>query len=330
MNRSRISLKSAANAMASEVPSICMRPGRGKSARHGFRRRTLLAAVAPLAAAASLTGCSWSSLLNAAAPKQGIQRRRDIAYGPDPRHRLDYYYASQSLNESGRSRGVIMFFHGGSWRSGSKDDYAFVGYRLAQEGFEAIIANYRLVPEIRFPVFVEDAAQVVAWTADNSESPVSGRDDLFVMGHSAGAHIAAMAALDARFLAVHGLDPAIRLKGWIGLSGPYDFLPFSSRSVAEVFEVGDPGESQPINFVDAGRTGPPALIITGNDDTTVLPRNSRNLARAIQQAGGQAQLISYDTVGHAGTLLAFGPSITSSAPVLRDLNRFVDQRVGLG
>lgn len=303
---------------------------RGTVQRRAIGRRTILSAVPALAAVASLGACSWSDVLNAAAPKQRIQRRRDIPYGPDPRHRLDYFRPDDAKGGWGHPRPVVVFMHGGSWRTGSKDDYAFVGYRLAQEGYEVIIANYRLVPDIRFPAFVEDAAQVLAWTAEDADSPAFGRKELFVMGHSAGAHIAAMVALDRRFLAVHGLDPAERLKGWIGLSGPYDFLPFSSRSVAEVFETTNPDDSQPINFVADGRPGPPALLVTGNDDTTVLPKNSRNLARAILDAGGQADLIGYDGVGHTGTLLAFGPSFASRAPVLEDLNRFVDRRLGLG
>lgn len=291
-------------------------------------RRGVLTSISAFALTGALAGCSWSDLLNAAAPKGQTKRVRDVAYGPDERHRLDHYVPATEGLSPAETRGKIVFFHGGSWRTGSKDDYAFVGYRLAEEGYETIVPNYRLVPSVRFPAFVDDAARVVAWASQNSRREGEAGSKLFVVGHSAGAHIAALVSLDPSYLAKYGTEPRAVVGGWVGLSGPYDFLPFSSASVAEVFEKVAPEESQPISKVQAGVSTPPALLITGTDDTTVLPKNSRNLAKAIQDAGGEVKLITYDGIGHAGTLLAFGPTFASRAPVLEDLGQFVALKTG--
>jgi len=298
------------------------------SACHKFvlPRRKLLASVSTLVAVGTLTGCSWSDLLNAAAPKGQTTRVRDIAYGPEDRHRLDHYFPGPSQSKERQARGTIVFFHGGSWRTGSKDEYAFVGFRLAQEGYEVVIPNYRLVPAVRFPAFVDDAARAVAWTNQNAQTSEVSGSGMYVAGHSAGAHIAAMVSLDPIYLSAHGLEPSEALDGWVGLSGPYDFLPFSSTSVAEVFEDVAPEESQPIAKINALQPTPPALLITGTGDTTVLPKNSCNLAKAISGVGGDVELVTYDGIGHAGTLLAFGPSFASDAPVLDDLRRFIAAR----
>ncbi|MEM8916568.1 MAG: alpha/beta hydrolase, partial [Pseudomonadota bacterium] len=265
-----------------------------------------------------LAGCSGASILNAAVPKGGVRRVTDIAYGPLDRHRLDVYLPEPSyprpsdlepsgINRPPLPRATILFLYGGSWRDGDRADFRFVGYGLAQRGYAVVIADYRLVPKVFFPAFVEDAALAVAWASHGEGTDLLADRPLFVAGHSAGAHIAAMVALDPQFLAPHDPDPAGVIDGWIGLSGPYDFLPFSSASVAEVFKDVEPAEGQPIRFVAADRPGPPALLITGLSDETVRPKNSVNLARAINEAGGEAHLVTFDGIGHVGTIVALTP-----------------------
>ena len=210
--------------------------------------------------------------------------RTEVAYGEGPRHRYDVYRALDSL---GRPRTtpapVVIFVHGGSWESGDKRGYAWVGEALAQLGFVAVLPNYRLMPGTRFPAFVDDVARaaahararVIEWGGDTTR--------VVLMGHSAGAHLAALVAYDARYLATQGTTPAI-LSGFVGLSGPYDFV-FDTKLLRRTF-AGPPEreyDALPVHFVTPRSLR--TLLVMGEDDRTVNPRNTRRLAAALRTAG---------------------------------------------
>ena len=179
-------------------------------------------------------------------------------------------------------------------------------------------------PTPPFPGFVEDAAAATAWAATRAAECGADPGKVFLAGHSAGAHIAMLLALDARRLAQAGYDRA-RLAGAIGLAGPYDFLPIQDPKVRAVFAAApDLRETQPITFADAA--APPLLLLTGADDTTVGPYNSENLAAKIHAAGGQAALRRYDGIGHAGILTALTPLFRGRAPVAEDMLAFIAAR----
>ena len=169
---------------------------------------------------ALLTACSGVDLLNATVATDTYRRTQDLAYGPDARQRLDVYQPAAITQRAP----MVVFFYGGSWSSGERADYRFVGEALASSGIVAVVADYRLSPAFRYPVFVQDSAQALRWAFEHAADYGADPARIFVMGHSAGAYNAAMLALDARWLAAVGLAPK-RLAGWIGLAGPYDFLP---------------------------------------------------------------------------------------------------------
>jgi len=269
-------------------------------------RRALLLPVA-------LAGCSPAALLNATVPSEGYRLERDIAYGPGPRHRLDLYQPTSPRADSA----TVLFFYGGSWRGGSKEQYLFVGQSLAARGVTVAVADYRLHPEVRFPAFVEDGALATRWVTARF-----GAGSTFLMGHSAGAHIALMLVTNTPYLAAAGVDRTA-LAGVIGLAGPYDFLPSSSRSVAAVFAATPPEQSQPIGFVRAPL--PRALLAHGLADTVVAPRNSERLAAAWQAAGGEVSLGLYPEADHIDLVSAFSDLLRGRAPVLADTLRFLDR-----
>lgn len=190
-----------------------------------FSRRNWLGLLS-VAGLAALTGCSASGALNALVPSDSYRLRADLAYGPAARQRLDVYLPLER-----RTPGpVVVFFYGGSWTTGERATYRFVGEALASRGIAVVVADYRLSPAVRYPVFLQDSAQALRWTMDHLGELGADPRQVFVMGHSAGAYNAAMLALDARWLAGAGLQPA-QLAGWIGLAGPYDFLPIGNRDV---------------------------------------------------------------------------------------------------
>jgi acetyl esterase/lipase len=270
-------------------------------------RRGLIASVLSL-----LGGCSPAALLNATVPSRGYTRQSDIAYGPLPRQTLDLY-----TPEVPRADGkAVIFFYGGSWDSGAKGDYLFVAQALASRGVTTIIADYRLYPEVRFPTFLDDAAQATRWAADRV-----GLEKLYVMGHSAGAHIALMLAVDTPYLAKAGVDRT-KMAGVIGLAGPYDFLPLKSAKLIDIFGGANRPEIQAITFAKAPL--PPALLIHGTTDTTVYPHNSENLAAAWRRAGARVELKLYPEVGHIDIVAAFSDLLHKRATTREDVLAYID------
>jgi acetyl esterase/lipase len=279
-----------------------------------------------LAAPTLLAGCSPSlAAFDALAPRDSGTRRvlRDQAYGPGLRQHLDLYAPAEAPVAP---RPVIVFIYGGSWRSGDKDDYNFMGAALAAQGFVVAIPDYRLVPEVRFPSFVEDCAQAVRWAAESVDAYGGDPTRLVLMGHSAGAYNTMMLALDGRFLAVANVDQTI-VKGAIGLAGPYDFLPFDVSASIEAFgQHPDPLATQPITYARAD--APPLFLAWGEDDTTVGPRNIAGLESAMIGAGGAVETKRYPGVDHVEIMLALSRPFRGVAPVLQDVVGFADRVTG--
>lgn len=269
-------------------------------------------AIVPVLAAGALPGCSTLR------PGGLTDGARDVAYGRHPRQRMDIYVPQGG----GTDRPVVFFIYGGSWANGSKETYAFVGEAFAARGFVTVIADYRLVPEARFPVFIEDGALALRFVRDNIARYGGAPRQVHVIGHSAGAYNAMMLTLDRRYLAAAGL-PSRYIRSAVGLSGPYDFLPLDIEVTKAAFgNARDLAQTQPINF--ARSDAPPILLVTGSDDTTVLPRNSERLAVALQRAGARSvSLKIYPGLGHAETVAAISSLLQWRAPILDDVTGFL-------
>lgn len=270
-----------------------------------------------------LSACSPLTVLNAVTPASPYKKSVDIAYGDDPRLRLDVYTPRKASSPAP----VVVFFYGGSWNSGERGDYAFVGSALASRGIVTVVADYRLYPQVRYPSFLEDSAAAVAWT--NSQIARFGGDakHIFVMGHSSGAYNAAMVALDKRWLEKSGLSPSI-VRGWIGLAGPYDFLPIENPDVKPVFHFpNSPPESQPINYAITG--SPPALLIAVSDDKLVNPqRNTGGMATKLKAAGVPVKELYFSKPSHATLIASLVWPFQHLAPVLDEVEQFVKTDAG--
>lgn len=252
-------------------------------------------------------GFAWLAI---ATPRSTYRRTRGIVFAPPGKLKLDLYEATAPK----RDAPVIVYVHGGGWRSGSRRHHRFVADAFTSAGYTVAIPDYRLYPEATFPAFVEDAAQGVRWIHDHLRDANGGARPLVLMGSSAGAHIAALLHFDRRYLAAAGV-PHEAIVRFVGLCGPYDFLPLTDARYIPVFPPETLGDSQPITFVDG--TAPPALLIAGAADTVVDPANSERLARRIREAGGSVELKLYPGVGHIGVVGALGRAVPVSKPPVR-------------
>ena len=279
-------------------------------------RRALLLGLGALGTA----GCDQMKFLAANLPAAlgAYTRRVDVPYGDDPQQRLDVYVPDRA---PGVRCPLVVFWHGGRWSYGDKEQYRFVGDALAGLGYVAVLPNYRHYPRVRMPGFMQDSARAAAWAAQFAREQHDPQR-FFLMGHSAGAHLAALLALDARYYGEVGATaPAVT--GVIGLSGPYDFLPLLEDDLKDMF---GPPElyplSQPINFVR--RDAPPMLLIHGDADERVLPKNSRNFAAALKACGAEVTLHMYPQLDHADTIAALSRPARRRAPILAEIGSFVD------
>lgn len=285
-----------------------------------MKRRTGIVAGAAVAASAvgaaafaPLRALSWVS------PGGSTDEVFDLAYGEGARQHVDVYAGKARTT---RPAPAVVFFYGGAWQTGERAHYRFAGRALAAMGAVVMVPDYRLYPGVRYPGFLEDCATAVRWARDNAAKFGADPARLFLMGHSAGAYNAAMLALDARWLRPHGLDPARDLAGWIGLSGPYDFLPIVDPVVQTIFgpRVHWPA-TQPIAFATAA--APRALLLTGTADERVRPGNSERLAAKLRSLNVDVDLALYAECSHADTLIALSPLFAGRAPVLGAVETFL-------
>ena len=264
----------------------------------------------------TLARCSPSDLLNATISRHRLTVTHDIAYGHGPREKLDIYRPDNAHDAP-----VVVFFYGGRWSYGSKRTYPFVAATLARRGNIVVVPDYSLYPEVRFPAFLNDCASSVAWTEQHLAELGGDPKRVFLMGHSAGAYNAAMLTLDPALLEQAGTSRT-RIAGFIGLAGPYDFLPLTDADVKDIFAPAQDGPaSQPVTYVDGH--APPMLLLAGTDDTTVRPRNSLSLARHVEEKGGEATVKLYPGLAHIGLVTAIAPLFQRRASVLDDIEAFI-------
>lgn len=214
----------------------------------------------------------------------------EVSTGDHPAQKLHVWGPEPAASGASRARAeqrpVLIFVHGGGWRSGDPDGYGYFGRAFVPEGFVVVLAGYRLGEDGIYPGMLEDTAAAIAWTHANIADHGGDPERIVLAGHSAGAYNVVQIALEDRWLAVHGLAPA-DISGVIGMAGPYDFAPFDSSSTIAAFgHVEDPASTQPVSHVRGD--APPMLLINGEKDTLVGARNARLLAELLNEAGGNA------------------------------------------
>ena len=284
----------------------------------------VLYCAACAAVTSALAACSPLTALDTFVPVKGYLKVGNICYGPLPRQTLDLYLPKAS---HWSNTPAVLFFYGGSWRNGKRSHYRFIGQALASRGIAVAVIDYRVYPSVRFPALVEDGANATSLLIRLAPKYGIDPDCLFLMGHSAGAHIAALLALDKSYLANAHVSPSA-IAGLIGLAGPYAFKPLSYDTSRPVFMPvqKDVATAQPITHVSVN--APPALLLHGDADKTVTPWNTQKLARASEKLGVPTRTKIYPKIGHARIILSIAAPFRGDPPALRDIVDFIKLCVG--
>lgn len=258
---------------------------------------------------------------------QAGDARFTVPYGPDLRQRVDIFMPDPP--KPGMRRAAVVYFHGGGWTIGSRVLNHHIGRAIMEMGHVAVLADYRLYPFVRFPAFVHDGARAVAWLRRNSETYGIGKNRIYLMGHSAGAHIAMLLALDHRYLQRAGV-PVYAVRGVIGMSGPYTATPTDTLFGPVFGGLSNPDLARPIFF--AGNVGPRMLLLHGGADLSIRPKQAREMGRRYREAGGEAIVRVYPGANHMQLVTSFSEPERWRYPVYKDLKAFLggsqNRRIG--
>ena len=261
-----------------------------------------------------LSGCSPLYLVNTLSTESDSVTVAHQRYGKEQRQQLDIFMPDRIVAGSP----VVVFFYGGSWKRGERGKYGFVGHSLGSKGYITVIPDYRLYPEVTFPAFVEDGAKVLTWVRENVDQ---ARNGVVVMGHSAGAHIAALLALDQSYLAEAG-QPSNIIRGMIGLAGPYGFNPMKYGSTRPIFaDVEAIEKAMPVTFACSAKI--PLLLFHGADDSMVIPENSRELKRRVYECAGNVKYVELDDIGHFSIVLGLSDSFLAKNAIQSSIELFL-------
>ncbi len=269
-----------------------------------------------LSSAAAVSACSPRRAAELFLLGSHFDAVQDLPYGEGPRQRLDVY---SPRDVGGRPAPVIVFLYGGRWQQGSNDEYRLVGSALTGRGFVAVVPDYRLYPEVRFPAWVDDAAQALRWVSDSIRRFGGDPSHIVVVGHSAGAHTAALLALDEGYLRRAGVPPEA-VRGVVSIAGPVA-PEWTDRDVQALM---GPREGWPATYPlrHVGGSQPPMLLLHGGRDETVSPKNSTEFAALVRERGGCARAIVYQGLGHVSIAVALAVPGLGLAPVLDQVAAF--------
>lgn len=274
--------------------------------------------TAKLICAATLTAvtafgaiaCAPVKLLNGLTPSSTFDLTKGETFSSAPNLAMDVY--DPTTPKAGAP--IVMFIYGGGWNSGNKDMYKFIGEAFSSEGYTTLIPNYRVYPEVIYPDFMEDAAKAVAHASETYNRPI------VLVGHSAGAHISALLALNPEYLRAQNVDRCKALAGWVGLSGPYDFKVYDPP-YTEIFPENVREDILPINY--AANALHPAMVTIGNDDETVQPAQTGRMAEALRKTGVPVTETYYDDVAHVEMIANMSNLLQKRSGAQKDVMQFL-------
>jgi len=230
-----------------------------------------------------------------------VERLADLEYhsGPDVdiRHKLDLYVPTGAKNYP-----VMIYIHGGAWKSGSKTLYIGLGRTFARHGIGVAVINYRLSPRVKHPGHIEDVAKAFAWVKANVAKHGGDPNNITVMGHSAGAHLAALLALDPTYLKAEKLEPNA-IRGVVAVSGVYQIEPGGELTLpAFGTDAAECRKAAPMTHVKEKH--PPFLIAYAENDYATFDKMAIELHAALVKARVSASLMKVDARNHISVIVS--------------------------
>jgi acetyl esterase/lipase len=226
----------------------------------------------------------------------GVSETRNLSYGSHERQKLDLY----EPQEPNDAKKAVVFIHGGGWETGSKNLHRFIGRSWAQRDCVVAIPNYRLAPDFNYPDQMEDVSGSISWLRNNHE----GFDgEIFLAGHSAGAHLASLVGFSREWRGEAGLR-SDEIQALVLLAGVYQFYPYNRADKRVKRFIGGERlweEAQPVNHID--NDSPSAFLVHGERDEEVLPEQSVQLSKKLSGLGIKNELVLEEPVGHLELLL---------------------------
>ena len=278
-----------------------------------LKRKIFLSAVGSALGVLILAACAPVTFLNGITPSGSFSKAKNISYGELDRQALDIYKADKPRANTP----VIVFIHGGSWSEGNKDIYKFLAEGFTSEGFDIVVPNYRLYPEAVYPQMIEDTAKAIAYASQKyADRP------LILMGHSAGGYNVLMASLNKDYLTAEGVSVCQRISGIVSLAAPVGVEPLVREPYITIFPDRFQKDDAPIAYTD--QPSPAVLVIHGTEDTTVNPKNAKDLAAKIQSRGGQTVLKVYEGLDHTDAVKLLSRHFDDDAPLKSDIISFVN------
>jgi acetyl esterase/lipase len=211
------------------------------------------------------------------------------------KHKLDLY-----LPRDKKTFPVLVFLHGGSWRTGDRSLYKTLGDRLARAGIGAAIPSYRLMPQNPHPAQIEDVAAAFTWVVRNIAQRGGDPSRIYLSGHSAGAHLAALLALDEKYLKMYDLDRTA-IRSVIAMSGVYDVDKLDTFLVAGG-DASNRHDASPAAHAHSG--APPFLVSYCQWDYFGLPKQARDFTLALKKNFVAAQLLYVPGENHISEVLS--------------------------
>lgn len=260
-----------------------------------------------IVAALVTTACQPARVLNVVTPSGTYTLESNRSYGEHPRQQFDVYHPRSAQHSA-----VVVFVYGGAWEEGNKEDFEFIGQAFTRLGYKTIIPDYRVFPEVEFPDFIIDVAAAMRRYAEQADSDV----EFILVGHSAGAHTAALLVTDPQYLS----DIRHQVIALIGMSGPYD-LPLEHDRVREKFSRVEGDEANPIELADA--THPPTLLLHGQADTVAKPEHSERYAERLEALEVDVESRYYSRIRHVDMVASLASPLRFWSSAYSDIEEFL-------
>lgn len=229
-------------------------------------------------------------------------------YSEDPLQRLDIHHIKLPKK---KERPVIFFIHGGGWTTEDKSNTRFYALEWIKRGYTVVSINYRLAPNVSHPIQIEDCAKAFKWVQENIKEYGGNPNEIAIIGHSAGAHLAALLVTGKKWHEKYNIDIKA-VKCWIPVSGVYDFnlsenylAPILNSSILAMLG-GDVNKTDcsPVSYITGKE--PPCLILHGGDDWLVPRSNSIELhSKLVEKGPMDYRLIIVKGYWHCNMMLGY-------------------------